>query len=179
MLSSPATLTYTIRSLQGVLSATTIGLAVVLITDQSPGASAALNYGLAVGVISLLGAVVGVLALWLPILQGLILLLTDISVQVMNLAGGLVFAIKLEGVDCLNQSMAHMQDTLIHISLLNGDCPTEELHYKCHTWDEGDGVLQRRCRWATTAAVVMFVNFIVVLVGVLVEYIGGRGRVRK
>lgn len=72
-----------------------------------------------------------------------------------------------------------MTDELIHISLLNGDCPTPDLYYKCLSWDEGDGFLQRRCRWATAAAVVMFVNFLVVLVGVLVEYLAGKGRVRR
>lgn len=147
--------------------------------NQAPGKNAALQYGLAVGAISLFGAFVGVLALWAPILQGLILLLTDVAVLCVNLAGGLLFAVKLEGVDCLNQSSAHMLEKLIHISLLNSDCPTEELYYNCLSWDEGDGFLQRRCRWATAAAVVMFVNFVVVLVGVLIEYLAGKGRVRK
>lgn len=71
-----------------------------------------------------------------------------------------------------------MLDKLVHISLLNSDCPTEDLYYRCVSHDEGDGFLQRRCRWATAAAVVMFINFVVVLVGVLLEYLGGKGRVR-
>ncbi|KAF1840847.1 uncharacterized protein K460DRAFT_420704 [Cucurbitaria berberidis CBS 394.84] len=179
MSSSPAKLTYTTRSLQGILAVSTIGLAAVLIADQSPGANAALKYGVAVGVVTFLGAVLGILALWLPILQGLILLLADTVVLALNLAGGILFAVKLEGVDCMNQTMEYMRDTLSHISLLNGDCPTEKLLYKCLSYDEGDGFLQRRCRWATAAAVLMFVNFIIVLVGILIEYIGGRGRVRK
>lgn len=90
MPSSAAKVTYTIRSLQGILAAAIIGLAAALVSDQAPGKNAALQYGLAVGAISLVGAFVGVLALWAPILQGLILLLTDVVVLCVNLAGGLV-----------------------------------------------------------------------------------------
>lgn len=72
-----------------------------------------------------------------------------------------------------------MRDDLLQVSLLTGDCPEEEYYYKCLSWDEGDGFPQRRCRWATAAAVVMFVNFLVVLAGILVEYLAGKGRVRR
>ena len=92
MPSSPATLTYTIRSLEGLLAALTFGLAALLIVDQAPGADAALKYAVADGVITFLAALVGIVALWLPILQGLILILTDAVVLALNLAGGLVSA---------------------------------------------------------------------------------------
>ncbi|OAL50719.1 hypothetical protein IQ07DRAFT_680074 [Pyrenochaeta sp. DS3sAY3a] len=171
---SPKALTYTIRSLQASLAVTTISLAVVLIVDQETRTNGSLNYGVAVGSLSLLGAVAGIVSLFEPILQGLIMILVDSVVSTANLAGGLLFAIKLEGVDCLNQSMEHMKAKLIHITLLNSDCPTPELDYNCLSWDEGDGFLQRRCRWATAAAVVMFLSFFIILVGGLLEYLGGR-----
>lgn len=89
-MTSPAKLTYTIRAIQAILAAATIGLAVVLIVDQSTSSNAALNYGLAVGILTFLGAAAGVLALWIPILQGLILLSTDVVVLMVNIAGGVV-----------------------------------------------------------------------------------------
>jgi hypothetical protein len=67
-----------------------------------------------------------------------------------------------------------MKAKLVHISLLNSDCPSPALEYACLSWDEGDGFLQRRCRWATAAAVVMFLGFFIILVGGLLEYLGGR-----
>lgn len=97
---SPKALTCTIRSLQASLAVTTISLAVVLIVDQETRSNGSLNYGVAVGAISLLGAGAGILSLWVPILQGLIMILIDSVVSTANLAGGLVRPPNFSSMTC-------------------------------------------------------------------------------
>lgn len=97
---SPKALTYTIRSLQAGLAVTTISLAVVLIVDQETRTNGSLNYGVAVGSLSLLGAVAGIVSLFEPILQGLIMILVDSVVSTANLAGGLVRSPNSSSIAC-------------------------------------------------------------------------------
>jgi hypothetical protein len=193
MLSSPTKPTWKYRALQAIFSSATLGLVATLVADQFPNSTAALQYGLAAGVLSVLSAIVGLLSLWHPLLQGTPLLIIDAIALSSNLAGGLVrphsilfspillltvtqlFAIKLKGVDCLSQAMEPLRLTYLSIDIIAGDCQADARIYKCDAYDGTDGFLQRRCRWATAASVMMFLTFVVGLAGRSMQYFRSKG----
>ena len=80
-----------LRAAEAVFGAVVLGLAITLIKGQGISKSpAATNYAAFVGGFTIVGALVGVAAVWVEVLQSVLGIAIDALVLLFNLAGGIV-----------------------------------------------------------------------------------------
>ena len=80
-----------LRGVQALFGIVVLGLSVTLLRGHHWGdAPASLGYGAFVGGLSILGALIGLAATWFDFLGGVIGLIVDAVVALVNIAGGIV-----------------------------------------------------------------------------------------
>lgn len=80
-----------LRAFQALFGLVTLGLAATLIRDHHRGSlPSSLGFTAFVGGITILAALIGIAAVWLEFLDGIIGLAVDGLVAVLNIAGGIV-----------------------------------------------------------------------------------------
>jgi hypothetical protein len=92
-MSSPSPiLNFAIRGFQILFAAVVLGLSVGMIRGQWEGLNSpiSLRYTAFVGGVSFLGGVIGIATEWISVLQGMVGLIIDGLITLLNIAGGVV-----------------------------------------------------------------------------------------
>lgn len=81
-----------IRATQIIFAAVVVGLAGTLIKGQLDGTSvpATINYAAFTGALGMVGALIGIVGIWVNMLQGLSMVIIDTVVALFYLVGGVV-----------------------------------------------------------------------------------------
>ncbi|KAF1831848.1 hypothetical protein BDW02DRAFT_36521 [Decorospora gaudefroyi] len=171
---------FALRGLQALFAIVVLGLSVTLIRGHHWGSlPASLGFAAFVGGITFLAALVGLAAGWFEILGGIVGLVVDGVVALINIACGVLFAIKLGGVDCNNVDDLDNVKKLVNNEWFNGGCRKlgdgekycwTNVHYGGN--DDGKklaDVYSGHCKEAQADTVFMFLTAVVLLVcGVMV-----------
>ncbi|KAH7127060.1 marvel domain-containing protein [Dendryphion nanum] len=168
--------TFALRGAQLVSAAIVFGLSVNLVQGQvHGGAPVSLGFAAFVGAASLVGALVGLAANWVDALQGIIGLGIDGILTLVNLAGGVLLAVKLKAVNCGNTNSEYMGDHIIPIDVVNAGCSLLKLaanDRKCLEWlDEKLGKYNSRCQQNTAASAFMFITVVILLVSLTLAFL--------
>ena len=83
---------FAVRGFQILFAAVVLGLSVGMVKGQGPGSQSpiSLRYTAFVGGVTFLTAIVGIAAEWVSVLQGMVGLIIDGIVMLLNIAGGVV-----------------------------------------------------------------------------------------
>ncbi|KAL6705876.1 hypothetical protein ACN47E_006336 [Coniothyrium glycines] len=170
-LASPI-LSLVLRGFQFVFGIIVLGLSVTLIRGHHWGSTpASLIFGAFVGGVSVLGALVGLAATWISLLEGVVGLAVDGLVALVNVAGGVYFAIRLGGVQCKIDASAANNQKVLDNDWFNGGCLKFDGTKGCWVLAEyGDNakkavnILLGHCREAQANTVFMFLTAVVFLV---------------
>ncbi|PSN70296.1 hypothetical protein BS50DRAFT_585733 [Corynespora cassiicola Philippines] len=166
------TVDFGLRCAQALFAVVVIGLTATLIKGQVTNNSLPVVFGYAafVGAASLVGAFVGIAGRFMDILQSIVGLGIDAFILLLNLAGGVIIAVKLIGLKCSDGS-PESWDKMERNDLLNGgsatmDGVTQPGYY--------DGKLNIRCKQNQADAAFMFLTAIVLIASVTSSYLHAR-----
>ncbi|OJD35081.1 non-classical export protein [Diplodia corticola] len=109
------------RTFQIICAAVVLGLSITLIKSQSYGTVAANNYAAFTGGFALLVGLIGVAAIFIESLAGLIMVAADALAALFLLAGGIAVAVKLRHLSCSSKSDENRY-RLGKNELTNGGC---------------------------------------------------------
>lgn len=172
---------FVLRGAQALFGIVVLGLSVTLIRGHHWGdLPASLGYGAFVGGLSFVAALIGLAATWFDFLGGIVGLVIDGIVALVNLAGGVLFAIKLKGVECKEWSDMGNAWELVSNEWFNGGF--QELGGHRYSWvqvnkseqDFADTILGH-CRESQADTAFMFMTAVVVIVCALLVWL----RMRK
>lgn len=173
-MSSPSpVLNFAIRGFQIVFAAVVLGLSVGMIKGQGPFLSSpiSLRYTAFVGGISFLTGFVGIAAEWVSVLQGMVGLIIDGLIILLNIAGGVLLAIQI-GVPKCSDTSDENRIELFKNHLFNGGCygkvDGEEV-----CWNGRDRLshLNERCKEAQADTVFLWFTAAVLLVAVTMTFL--------
>ncbi|KAI1552298.1 MARVEL domain containing protein [Pyrenophora tritici-repentis] len=120
-------LSFVVRGLQAVFGIVVLGISVSLVRGHHWGSlPATLGFSAFVGGITILGAALGVAGIFLGFLDGTIAIVVDAVIALINLACGVLLAIKVSGADC-DMNTAKDADMVIHNNIFNGGCRKDGL----------------------------------------------------
>ncbi|KAK4995102.1 hypothetical protein LTR66_005010 [Elasticomyces elasticus] len=155
MLELPTTSTY--NPWQIAFAGIVLGLSISLARHQLIGAvPATTSYSAFAGAFAMLAALIGVAAIFVEAIQGLIMPIIDALAALLLLAAGIAIAVGLKGVSCTDRF------TVIPNKLLNGGgCVALDGGYGC-AWKD-DNELKGRCQKAEADAVFIFLACLVTL----------------
>ncbi|KAF2275922.1 uncharacterized protein EI97DRAFT_433858 [Westerdykella ornata] len=162
---------FVLRGAQLLFAIVVLGLSVDLVRGHNYGSlPVTLGFAAFVGGVSVVGALLGLAATWVEALNSIIGAGIDIIVALINLAGGVLIAIKLKGADCSGTSDRNRFE-LNKISIINGGCEKE----KCWYATLGElGKLNERCRQNTADSAFMFLLVITLLASATVTFLHAR-----
>ncbi|KAF9735401.1 hypothetical protein PMIN06_002613 [Paraphaeosphaeria minitans] len=170
-------LNFALRGFQILFAAVVLGLSVGMIKGQGPGLNSpiSLRYTAFVGGVSFLTAIVGIASEWISILQGMVGLVIDGLVTLLNIAGGVLLAIQIGVPKCSDTSPENQLD-LYHNHLFNGGCYKElkkiEGESQCWNGQAGrQGQLNARCKEAQADTVFLFFTVAVVLMSATMTFL--------
>ncbi|KAL1635115.1 hypothetical protein SLS56_001867 [Neofusicoccum ribis] len=109
------------RGFQIICAAVVLGLSINLIRTQVYGSVAAVNYAAFTGGFGLLAGLLGIAAIFIEPLAGLVMAVVDAMATLFLLAGGIAIAVKLRTVSCSSDSDLN-QYNLVRNELTNGGC---------------------------------------------------------
>lgn len=169
---------FAIRGAQIIFAAIVTGLSIGLARGHHWGnLPVILGYVSFVGCVSLLAGFAGLASAWIDALQGKIGLIIDGFIMLVNLAGGLVVAIKLDGVKCnLKDGSDNDADNVLKIYynyLINGGIKKVgggDLCYYCQI-DYNVDDLNSRCKMNQADSAFMFLTVILLLVSLTLTYL--------
>ncbi|GAB7362918.1 hypothetical protein MBLNU230_g3219t1 [Neophaeotheca triangularis] len=96
-------ISFVLRGLQLIFGAIVLGLSIRAIQWQRTGsAPATTSYSAFAGAFCMLVALVGIAAVWIHKLAGLIMAGIDTLASILLVAGGIAFAVGMRGIDCGN-----------------------------------------------------------------------------
>ncbi|RYO45912.1 hypothetical protein AA0113_g10269 [Alternaria arborescens] len=125
-------LNFVVRGFQALFGVVVLGISVSLIRGHHWGSlPASLGFSAFVGGVTILGAALGVAALFLTFLDGMVGLIIDALVALINAAGGIVLAIKISGVDCNGDIDYHSAAKIVFNDIFNGGCRRDD---QCWYW---------------------------------------------
>ncbi|KAK4988441.1 hypothetical protein LTR50_003955 [Elasticomyces elasticus] len=152
-------ITSILRFVQIAFAGIVLGLSISLARHQLIGpVPATTSYSAFAGAFAMLAALIGVAAIFVEVIQGLIMPIIDALAALLLLAAGIAIAVGLKGVSCTKPF------TMIPNKLLNGGgCVTLDGDggYGCAWKDNND--LKGRCQKAEVDAVFVFLAFLVTL----------------
>ncbi|KAI4951055.1 hypothetical protein J4E86_007564 [Alternaria arbusti] len=166
-------LNFVVRGFQALFGIVVLGISVSLIRGHHwGGLPASLGFSAFVGGVTILGAALGVAGLFFSFLDGMIGLIVDGVVAVINAAGGIikVLALKISGVDCDADTSFENAAKLIFNDIFNGGCRADD---DCWYWHlENDrNTMKSRCRSTQADCVFMFLTVIVLAVTALLAFL--------
>ncbi|KAJ5301496.1 hypothetical protein N7508_006359 [Penicillium antarcticum] len=152
------------RFFQLIFTIVVLGLSITLAKGQQIGSvPAETSYGAFSGGIGILAALIGVAALFIESLDGIITWILDGVSALALLAAGVIFAVRLHGTNCSDFS------TLFGQKLLSGGCVKANDKTTYCYWDEDH--FKSRCTSATADTAFMFLGFLMCVDVLVVSYI--------
>ncbi|CAO2657191.1 Nn.00g033170.m01.CDS01 [Neocucurbitaria sp. VM-36] len=162
---------FIVRGFQFLFGVVILGLSVSMIRDHQWGSlPATLGFAAVVGGVTILGALIGIAATWISLLEGAIGLIIDGFVAVINAAGGIAMAVKLNGVQCKAGSFDNGLK-LVRNDILNGGCRAKDV---CYYYDDPDKILSL-CKESQADTVFMFLTVVLLAVAAVFTFL----RMRK
>ncbi|KAF2500994.1 hypothetical protein BU16DRAFT_612980 [Lophium mytilinum] len=121
-----------LRVVQLIFAAVVLGLSVALIKNQYIGsAPATINYNAFCGGFGLLAAFLGIAAIWVEALGGLVMAAIDGLASLFFLAGGLAVVITLHGISCTSNSESNLEKMFSNALLNKGCAHFEDVGWLC------------------------------------------------
>ncbi|OCL02915.1 hypothetical protein AOQ84DRAFT_164846 [Glonium stellatum] len=172
-------ITLVLRFVQFLFAVIVLGLAVTLIKDQVLGGSpAAINYAAFTGGFGIIGAAVGIAALFVGPLGGLVMAAIDGLASLFYLAGGIAIVVILRGISCSSTSN-ESQNKMYDNTLLNGGCTNYKGQKVCGYIERLDH-MNVRCRENEADAAFMFMSFALCIGCAVLSFLAmNRGTGRK
>lgn len=162
-------LNFVVRGFQALFGIVVLGISVSLIRGHHWGSlPASLGFSAFVGGVTILGAALGVAALFLTFLDGMVGLIIDALVALINAAGGIVLAIKISGVDCNGDIDYHSAAKIVFNDIFNGGCRRDD---QCWYWFTDPEVMVSRCRSTQADCVFMFLAVLVLAVSAMLAFL--------
>ncbi|EDU50007.1 MARVEL multi-domain protein [Pyrenophora tritici-repentis] len=165
-------LSFVVRGLQAVFGIVVLGISVSLVRGHHWGSlPATLGFSAFVGGITILGAALGVAGIFLGFLDGTIAIVVDAVIALINLACGVLLAIKVSGADC-DMNTAKDADMVIHNNIFNGGCRKDGL---CWCWNtSGLDTMKSRCISTKADCAFMFLTVVVIAVAAMLVFLRTR-----
>ncbi|EUC46110.1 hypothetical protein COCMIDRAFT_93693 [Bipolaris oryzae ATCC 44560] len=172
----PSIFNVALRGVQALFGIIILGLSVTLIHGHHWGSlPAGLGYGAFVGGLSFVAAFIGLAATRFDSLGGMFGFVIDSVIALINLAGGVLYAFNLRGVDCkMRAEDPSNVEKMIDNEWLNGGC--REYKFCWNGFKYGDeskaiAVYEGHCKEAKADSVFMFLTAIVMLVCALLVWL--------
>ncbi|KAF2007415.1 hypothetical protein P154DRAFT_614779 [Amniculicola lignicola CBS 123094] len=129
-----------------------------------------LGFAAFVGAATLVGALVGVAAHFFDRINERIMQGIDGFVLGVNLAGGLLIALKLKNANCAKSDLAYRQNKLAKIDILRGGCDGdgECLYDTSLPWS---GKLNERCKMSQADSAFMFLTVIILAAWLIITWV--------
>ncbi|ORY08696.1 marvel domain-containing protein [Clohesyomyces aquaticus] len=166
-----------LRGLQVLFAIIIIGLTANLINGQvfSGTLPAIIAFTMFTGAFGMLGAILGIASNWVEVLQSILMAGIDALTAFFYLAGGVVLAYKLRGLNCGNTdtvSRAKMTSN----ELLNGGCAKfkqggDKGSLCGYAWYNDADKLNSRCKMNEADAAFMFLSVIVLCASVVMMFL--------
>ncbi|KAF2270814.1 hypothetical protein CC78DRAFT_527811 [Lojkania enalia] len=169
---SLAVVALSLRGFQVLFAIVVLGVTATLLKGQVYGAPpATLSFTAFAGAVSLIGAFVGIAGNWMEMLRGIIIFAVDGVLTLINLAAGLLIAIKLKGPNCSDKSVENRYK-LIEIDLLNEGTYKEngDTYYGVYDNDNIDD-LNQRCTQNQADSAFLFLTAIVLIASILITWL--------
>ncbi|XP_014559198.1 hypothetical protein COCVIDRAFT_24469 [Bipolaris victoriae FI3] len=167
----------TLRGVQALFGIIVLGLSVTLIRGHHWGnLPAGLGYGAFVGGLSFVAAFIGLAATWFEFLGGMVGLVIDGVVALVNLAGGVLYAINLAGTDCeMSAEDPSNINKMIENEWFNGGCQSPGFCWNGYEYSRNPSkqiaVYEGHCKEAKADAVFMFLTAVVMIVCALLVWL--------
>jgi len=164
-----------LRFFQIIFSVVVLGISITLAKGQGHGAvPATTGYAAFAGAFGILAGLVGVAALFVEFLNGIISWAFDGLAAVVLVAGGIAYAVGLKGAKCSDVSTTYNNKLLNCGTTGSGD----NILYYCKVANAKDipGAINSRCRQATADDVFLFLAFIVTVLVLVASFVWGRKR---
>ncbi|UPX13861.1 uncharacterized protein EKO05_0004358 [Ascochyta rabiei] len=180
MLAPSPALTFALRGTQALFALVVFGLSTSLIRGHHLGSlSSTLGFAAFAGGLSFVGAVLGVAGQWTAVLQGQIGVLVDAVVAGINIAGGILMAVKLKGVKCVAISQRDASGDwgkhtnaykLVTSDIICGGARKQNDDLECWWYGKG-GMLVSRCKMSQADSAFMFLTAIVVAAAAVIGFL--------
>ncbi|KAJ5667826.1 uncharacterized protein N7477_006396 [Penicillium maclennaniae] len=155
------------RSAQLLFSVVVLSISVSLARGQGIGkAPAETGYAAFTGAFGIIAALVGIVALFVDSLDGVITWLIDGVASLALLIGGIVYAVTLKGVHCGDPW------TTFQNKLINGGCWSDNKGDTICYWDKSH--LHSRCVSVEADTAFMFLAFIACIGTLVASFLSGR-----
>ncbi|KAH3948971.1 hypothetical protein HBI70_124660 [Parastagonospora nodorum] len=155
------------RAFQLLFGIVILGLSVTLIRGHHWGAlPATLGYAAFLGGVTIIAALIGIAAVWITFLEGIVGMAIDVFAALLNIAGGIALAIKMRGVTC-NIKDNDFDDIengfkAVYNELFNGGCMKFQKVTSCwvmsQPWSASkmENAIEGHCRESSADMVFMF-----------------------
>ncbi|KAK5135799.1 hypothetical protein LTR08_004626 [Meristemomyces frigidus] len=166
------TTAFVLRSFQIIFGVTVLGLSVHAINWQRIGNAPATTYYTAfAGAFGMLTALIGTVAMFIGAVPDRIVAIVDTLASFLFLAGGIAFAVGLEGISCGSCS-DKSSPACWYNYLVSGGCKGKGENQICgaHGTD-GNGV---RCRMIEADSAFLFLGFLVSVTAAVLYYMASR-----
>ncbi|KAF9699043.1 hypothetical protein EKO04_002915 [Ascochyta lentis] len=175
-------LTSAIRGTQALFALIVFGLSTSLIRGHHLGSlPSTLGFSAFAGGLGFVGALTGVAAPWVVVLQGQTGVLIDAVTSGVNVAGGILMATKLKGASCSNIKFYDFDDDEAEklqkltwndvvcggVRKSKGEAGPDCYYYKLNSLD----VLSSRCKMSQADSVFMFLTAIVVVGAAVIGFL--------
>ncbi|EMD65733.1 hypothetical protein GGP41_010596 [Bipolaris sorokiniana] len=166
-----------LRGVQALFGIIVLGLSVTLIRGHHWGSlPAGLGYGAFVGGLSFVAAFIGLAATWFDFLGGMVGLVIDGVVALLNLAGGVLYVVKLAGVDCeLSAEDPGNLKKMAENEWFNGGCHGSGFCWNNYKYgknlSKAIAVYEGHCKEAKADTVFMFLTAVVMIVCALLVWL--------
>ncbi|KAF2254646.1 hypothetical protein BU26DRAFT_527666 [Trematosphaeria pertusa] len=162
-----------VRGFQIIFAAVVTGLSIDLAKGHHwGGLPVTLGYVSFVGCISLLAGFAGVAAVFVSSLQGHIEMLMDGFIMLLNLAGGVLVAVKLKGVECKDGDDQPNGLNILTNDLINGGKHGDDCYWCSFDHDPKlPSKLISRCKMNQADDAFMFLTVVVLLVSLTLTFL--------
>lgn len=148
------------RGVQLICAAVVLGLSISLIKGQVFDSVAAINYAAFTGGWGMLAALIGIAAIFIEPLQGLIMAAVDGFATLFLLAGGIAIAVKLRNVSCSSNSERNQYKLCGNDLTSGGTIKDKQGNPRC-ALDDDD--MLSRCKKNSADAAFMIITAVVTI----------------
>ncbi|KAF1947347.1 hypothetical protein EJ02DRAFT_449925 [Clathrospora elynae] len=163
-------LNFVVRGLQALFGIVVLGISVSLIRGHHwGGLPASLGFAASVGGVTILGAAIGVMAMFVSFLDGVVGLAIDGVIAIVNVAGGILLALKLSGVNCTEATQDNFEK-LVGNTIINGGCRAKGDCWYFYNENNPETMISR-CKSTQADDVFMFLTVAVLAVSGLLAFL--------
>ncbi|KAJ5633239.1 hypothetical protein N7490_009578 [Penicillium lividum] len=154
------------RVFQLAFSVVVLGLSIAIARQQYIGSvPSQTGYAAFAGALGVLVSIIGVVALWVESLSGIIIWVLDGVAAVALLAAGIVYAVTLKGVSCSDSPSGYA--SAWDNPLISGGCTGKGKDKICYSGN----VVQSRCKRAEADCAFMFLAFVASLAVLIASFL--------